>query len=568
MKRPSKKPLLIALVAALSLPHALFAATEKPVTSNDGSGLAGALLSARHARATEDSAIANDYYTRALQLDPANTSLLQRSYSAAANAGKIDVAIIAAKKYYDAEKTPLPMTGLLLATGHFAKKEFDQAWPYIDRIPADSYLSFAMPMVRAWGQAAHNTPDAALAELAPLQSAQGLGDVFHIMSGLLNEHLGRDQDALIHYESLASRADRQPLSVIRIIAAGYHRLGKSAEVPGLLAKFNQDRGAGSGLYGMVESLSDKERVPKKITLNQGMAESFFAISQILAQSSNNNGLGDVAIGFGQMALYLSPDLPMARWVLGSTLAARRRFEEANSVLNQSRKTDPAYLASQIQVVQNLEALDQRGDALTRLQAIARDCPAMAEIPMAMGNLLRRDEKFADAVLAYDKAKQLYADAKEENWALHYGRGVALERTKQWARAEADFKRALELNPDQPDVLNYLGYSWIDRGENIAEARKLIELAYSRSPENGFIVDSLGWVMYLAGEYPDAVSQLERAVELEPADATLNDHLGDVYWKVGRRNEARFQWRRALTLKPDEKQKASLQTKLEQGLAQN
>jgi len=559
-----------ALAIALGL-LAAFTSNAAPTNAaskaGESSGLAAALLAAGHARATADTTSATDYYAKALALDPANTSLLQRSYSAAATGGKMDSAIAAAKKYYESEKEPLPLAGLLLATGHFQAKEYDQAWSYIDRIKSDSYLGFALPMFRAWAQAARNTPDAAIAELAPLQSTQGLGDVFHIMSGLLNENLGRKDDALIHYDALAATLDRQPLSVVRIIAAGYHRLGKSNLAKEIVTKFNKGRGAGIGLYGINESLMDGERFRKKITPADGLAESFFAVSQLLSQSAGN-GLADVAVAFGQMALYLSPDLPFARWTIGSTLAARARFDEANTMLNLIRKTDATYLAAQMQVVDNYEAQGKRGDSLARLQAVGKEFPTIAEVQMAMGNLLRRDEKFAESVLAYDKAQQLITDASAESWSLYYGRGIALERTKQWARAESDFKRALQLNPDQPDVLNYLGYSWIDRGENLPEARRLIELAYSKSPENGFIVDSLGWAMYLAGDYKNATTYLEKAVELEPADATLNDHLGDAYWKVGRKNEARFQWRRALTLKPEEKQRTTIQAKIDQGLARN
>jgi tetratricopeptide (TPR) repeat protein len=554
----------IALLASVAADAAPTTAASK---TGESAGLAAALLAAGHARATADTTSATDYYAKALALDPANTSLLQRSYSAAATGGKMDAAIAAAKKYYESEKEPLPLAGLLLATGHFQAKEYDQAWSYIDRIKSDSYLGFALPMIRAWAQAARNTPDAAVAELAPMQSTQGLGDIFHIMSGLLNENLGRKDDALIHYDALASTLDRQPLAVVRIIAAGYHRLGKSNAANEVVTKFNKGRGAGIGLYGINDSLMDAERFRKKVTPADGMAESFFAVSQLLSQSSGN-GLADVAVAFGQMALYLNPDLPFGRWTIGSTLAARGRFDEANTMLSLIRKTDATYLAAQMQVVDNYEAQGKRGDSLARLQAVGKEFPTIAEVQMAMGNLLRRDEKFAESVLAYDKAQQLVTDASAESWSLYYGRGIALERTKQWARAENDFKRALQLNPDQPDVLNYLGYSWIDRGENLPEARRLIELAYSKSPENGFIVDSLGWAMYLAGDYKNATTYLEKAVELEPADATLNDHLGDAYWKVGRKTEARFQWRRALTLKPDEKQKATIQAKIEQGLARN
>jgi Flp pilus assembly protein TadD len=542
-------------------------AAPPPGKSPASSGLAGALLAARHANATADTVTATEYYARALEIDPNNNSLLWRSYSAAATAGKMDAAIAAAKRYYDTEDRPFPLAGLLLATGHMQKKEYDQAWSYIDRIQKDSYLAFAMPMIRAWAQAARNTPDAALAELAPLQSAQGLGDLYHMMSGMLNEHFGRNEDALIHYDALAANIERQPLAVIRLIAGGYHRLGKSANVKTMLDKFNGGRSASVGLTDMAMGLTDASRFPKKLTVNDGMAETYFAISQVLSQNGGNNNFSEVSIAFGQMAIYLSPDLNIARWVLGTTLALRGRFDESNAVMSAIKKNDPSYLGAQFQIVDNLTALNQELDALSKLQAMARDYPTMPEIQMAIANIYRKEEKFAEAIAAYDKAEQLYTAAKIDNWTLHYGRGVALERTKQWPKAEADFMRALKLNPDQPDVLNYLGYSWIDRGENFAEARRLIELAYSKAPDNGFIVDSLGWAIYLAGDYKGAVTYLEKAVELEPADPTLNEHLGDVYWKVGRKKEARFQWQRALTLKPEAKQKTSLQAKIEQGLAQ-
>ena len=558
---------LILSTGVLPVERATAAPTTAAAKSGEGTGLASALLAARHARTRSDTASATDYYAKALSLDPANTSLLQRSYSAAATGGKMAAAIAAAKRYYETEDQPLPLAGLLLATGHVSAKEYDQAWTYIDRIKSDSYLGFAMPMIRAWGQAARNTPDASLAELAPLQSTQGLGDLFHIMSGMLNEYVGRKEDALIHYDLLAANIERQPLSVIRLVAAGYQRLGKSDTAKQVVEKFNQGRGTGIGLRAIADSLLEAELYRKKITPAEGMAETYFAISQLLSQSPAN-GLSDVAVAFGQMAIYLNPDLPMGRWILGSTLSARQRFDESNALLSQIRKSDVTYLSSQMQIVDNYEGLGQRGDSLARLQAIAKDFPTVAEVQAAIGNLLRRDQKFAESVVAYDKALQLSTDAAAQDWTIYYGRGIALERTKQWVRAEADFKRALAINPDQPDVLNYLGYSWIDRGENQNEARRLIELAYSKSTENGFIVDSLGWAMYLAGDYSGAVTYLEKAVELEPGDPTLNDHLGDAYWKIGRKNEARFQWRHALTMKPEDKEKTKIQAKIEQGLARN
>jgi Flp pilus assembly protein TadD len=154
----------------------------------------------------------------------------------------------------------------------------------------------------------------------------------------------------------------------------------------------------------------------------------------------------------------------------------------------------------------------------------------------------------------------------ERWSLFYSRGIALERSGQWKRAEADLLHALELKPDQPLVLNYLGYSWIDRGENLERGLKMVEKAVELRPEDGYIVDSLGWAHYRLGDYPNAVQYLEKAIELVPEDPTINDHLGDAYWQNGRSIEARYQWRRALQFGPQEDEVKPIEAKLESGLA--
>jgi Flp pilus assembly protein TadD len=183
----------------------------------------------------------------------------------------------------------------------------------------------------------------------------------------------------------------------------------------------------------------------------------------------------------------------------------------------------------------------------------------------LGNLLRRDEEYEGAESAYSRAIDRLGTPEREDWTLFYARGIAYERTKQWPKAEADFLRALELEPEQPFVLNYLGYSWVDQGMRLDEARDMLDRAVALRPDDGFIVDSVGWVHYRLGEYPQAVESLERAVELEPGDPVINDHLGDAYWRVGRQREARYQWQRALSLEPDEELIETIEQKLRSGL---
>jgi Flp pilus assembly protein TadD len=200
-----------------------------------------------------------------------------------------------------------------------------------------------------------------------------------------------------------------------------------------------------------------------------------------------------------------------------------------------------------------------------LRNMVAEDPTRIDAVFKLAGVLRMAEKYADAVLAYDEAFEQLGDLKPRHWLFFYNRGIALERSKQWGRAKADFLKALELQPEQPYVLNYLGYSWVERGKNLEQAQSMIARAVKQRGNDGYIVDSLGWVLYQVGKYKDAVKQLERAVRLRPQDPIINDHLGDAYWRVGRRQEARFQWRRSLGLEPESEHMNDTKAKLENGL---
>jgi Flp pilus assembly protein TadD len=552
-------------LAVLAMPAG---AAPGDAPSPSGTGLAGAFLGARHAQTVTDSSAATAYLDRALQLDPANVDLLRESYFVAAQAGNFESAVKAARKFLETGQAQRSTAPLLVALDHTKRGEYDKAWALIESISGQGPVAAALPFIRAWAQAPLAPADTALAELTPLQSRDAASDVFNLMSGLLNDYYGRKDDALIHYDALADRAQRLSLSSLRLVAAGYHRLGAGDKVKPLLEAFSADRRASFDTDDFLAAFADPRTASKKVTPAEGMAEAMFLASQIMLQNTTNGFYRQLALVYGQLALHLNPELGIARWVIGATAAVRGALDESNQILSGIGRSEPGYLAAQLQIADNLERMERKGDALALLQSLAKERPTVAEIHVTIGDLLRRDEKFADAVEAYDRAFKLYPGGDPDNWILYYTRGIALERAKMWDRAEADFKKALEINPEDPSVLNYLGYSWLDRNENLAEARRLIEMAYKKRPDDGSIVDSLGWAMYLMGEYAAAVVQLEKAVELQPSDPTINEHLGDVYWKVGRRNEARFQWRRAISLATEEAQKTALRAKLEQGLAQN
>jgi len=223
-------------------------------------------------------------------------------------------------------------------------------------------------------------------------------------------------------------------------------------------------------------------------------------------------------------------------------------------------------AAQLRIARTLHALERPDESYDLLEELAAAEPARIESLVQLGDLLRRDEHYGRAEAAYSRAVERLGEPDREHWTLFYARGITFERTKRWPRAETDFLTALELEPEQPFVLNYLGYSWVDMGMNLDQAKGMLYRAVELRPNDGFIIDSLGWVHYRLGEYPDAVEQLERAVELEPGDPVINDHLGDAYWRVGRHREARYQWARALTLEPEEDAVADIEEKLKSGLS--
>jgi Flp pilus assembly protein TadD len=537
-------------------------ASTQPASAKDAS-LAGSYLVGRHAEATSDVGTAVNFYGRAMQLDPENYNLLQATYFLAAQAGDFDAAVPAARKAYEVAPRK-GMASVILAVDHFKKGEYDQAFKFLDKSGGQSMNSFALPLMRAWALAATQPAEAAMGELSLLRNFQDTAQLVDVMGGLLNEYYGQKDAALAHYDTLAANIENQRFSILRLVAEAYHRQGKSDQVQPLFARFAKTHQSSPAIDAYAATVL--ETSPHKVTVSEGMAEAMFAAAELLLMNEPNEIRAQIATVYAQAALYLNADMSIARRFIGSTLAARGHLEESNAALAAMKKTAPGYLDVQMQIAENYLRMSRPADALNILRDVLKGKPTWADAHVAVGDIQRQEKKFGEAISAYDAALK-HAEAKPENWVIHYSRGIALERNKNWAAAEKDFRKALELRPDEPSVLNYLGYSYLDRGENLEEARRLIEGAYRQRPNDGYIIDSYGWALYLNGEYEKAAQSLEKAVEASPADGTINEHLGDVYWKVGRKNEARFQWERALSLDIEEPQRAAIRKKLERGLAQ-
>jgi tetratricopeptide (TPR) repeat protein len=293
----------------------------------------------------------------------------------------------------------------------------------------------------------------------------------------------------------------------------------------------------------------------------GAAEALFDAAGIVGRQNNR----EFALALGQLGLYLRPNFPSLQILVGDMLETSERFEQANKVYQSIDPKQPLALTARIGIARNLDRMERFEDAEAMLRKIVAEHPDDPDPLDELGDILRRREKFAEAVEAYDQAVARIGPLQPRHWRLLYARGIALERSKQWPRAEADFLQALTFEPDQPLVLNYLGYSWVEQGQNLDKAEAMIRKAVELRPNDGYIVDSLGWVLFRLGRHDEAVVHLERAVELKPEDPVINDHLGDAYWAVGRQREARYQWMTALASKPEPELKTAIEQKLERGL---
>lgn len=317
------------------------------------------------------------------------------------------------------------------------------------------------------------------------------------------------------------------------------------------------------LAALRQTIEKGEAPPIDITTaQQGASAVFFTLGSAL----NRSGAEETVTLYLQFARALNPDDAATLVILGSVKEALGKAEEAIALYRDVPEDSPMQRVSELQLGLALADLDRNEEAKDHLKALIESDPSDIRSYLAYGSVLSKNEDYAEMALNYEAAISVAGPAPSAaQWNLYFQLGIARERLKQWPKAEVAFKRALDLSPDQPQVMNYLGYSWIDMNINLDEGMDLIQRAVDLRPNDGYIVDSLGWAHFRLGHYDEAVRELERAVELKPADPTINDHLGDAYWYTGRRLEATFQWKRALSNDPDADLKPKIEEKLANGL---
>ncbi|MBB4287530.1 tetratricopeptide repeat protein [Roseospira goensis] len=525
----------------------------------------GKYLAARTAQYHNDIQAAAENYAAALAADPDNPLLMRRSYYYLAAAGRFDLAVAVAQRAVAA----IPgddFAPLLLATDAMRQDRPDRAAALLGELEPRGLNGLLQPLMAAWAILGTGDLDAALAALEParrLSSARRLADLHAALMALL---AGAPERAAPLVDAYLEAGPPDNVRALELLAMLQVRLGRVAEARDLLAAYAAAGPTPPSVMRLADRLGREgaSAAPDLVeTPRDGFAEALHYSGLMVNQGQGS----DTAIVLMRLALAVKPDFSRARLAIAETLRRMERFAAANAELSRMDTADDPSLdyIVQLYMAENLENLDRIDEALARYDSLAADHPDQVEPLVDKGDLLRRAERFEAAAAAYGAAIDRMSEDDGLLWPVLYRRGIAHERAGQWDRAEADFLRALELEPNQPEVLNYLGYSWLDRGEHIERAVEMVQEAVRQRPNDGYIVDSLGWGYYLLGRYEAAVTELERAVELRPQDWTINDHLGDAYWRVGRRTEARFQWERALSLEPDPDTVDVITRKLSEGL---
>lgn len=526
--------------------------------------LSGSYLAARHAGTVKDMESAAAFYKRALAADPENEVLLDRAVMLLVASGALPEAFELADELSQTDPTN-QLAALTLAVDALANGKTEEARQALTPLSSGSPLpELTATLLKAWSYAADEDYDAALTTIDELDGPDWYATFTTLHEGLIADLAGRHELA-VEKLAAARKADPRTLRVLDAYARALARAGKQDEAKAVVADFI----ASGGDHPLVEMLQDELNAatpvaPQIETATAGAAEALYGLGVAVGQEGGE----EYAAGYLQLALHLGPDTDLPAFSLAALHESMKQHEEAITVYRTIPDSSPLARSAKIQIGLNLNAVDQFDAAKAQLEPLVDEDPSDLAAIVALGNVLRSHEDFAGARDVYSKGIATLDEPGLEHWTLYYFRGIANERTDHWPEAEADLKMALKLYPEQPLVLNYLGYSWIDKGMNLDEAVSMIQEAVSQRPDDGYIVDSLGWAYYRLGRYDDAVEELERAVALGPNDPVINDHLGDAYWQVGRKLEAMFQWSHARDLDPEPKDLAKIEHKLQHGLEES
>lgn len=503
--------------------------------------IAGPYLAARSAAIQSDFEQAASYYTRALARDPSNLFLMESALVAQLALGRLELALPIAKSMQRAGQSS-QVAQLVLTADKVINGDYEAL--LTDRDETQLIGPLVDGLVEAWALIGTGDVSEALNRFDAIAAQQGLQAfaMFHKAMAVASVGDFEAADAIFSSDvnGTVLQTRRGILARVEILS----QLEREDEALELL-ETTFSGATDPEIDAVIAALSEDDPMPftHVNSVQDGFAEVFFTVAAALRSETGP----EFTILYAQTARILRPDHVDAILLTAELFESLEQYDASIEVLKEVPATHPAYHAAELGRAAALRRSGKEDAAIEVLEQLARSHGDLVSVQSALGDAFRQQDRFAEAVGAYDKAIALVEDTNgTSSWFLLYARAISYERQGIWEQAEQDFRAALELNPGQPQVLNYLGYSLVEKQIKLDEALEMIERAVAASPDSGYIIDSLGWALYRLGRYDEAVPHMERAVELMAVDPVVNDHLGDVYWAVGRYREAEFQWSRALS----------------------
>ncbi len=524
-----------------------------------GESPSGNYLAALVAGEEHDTVAAATFFREALRFDPRNPNLIERAFVAAVSNGNMQDAFGLAERQL-AHDPNNNLARLALGIKAIKAKRFAAARAYFAKAGSGQQRDITATLLTAWTYAGSGDTSRALTLVDKLHG-ENFG-VFRDYHAALIADVANDSKEALKRIKAAYAADKNTLRLVDAYARMMARHGDRDEAIRAYEAFDQILPNHPIVTAALASLkSGKPLEPLVKDAVQGAAEVLYGLGAAGGQQDDELA----AMIYLRLALYLTPRNSLAVITLGDLCERAKQNEQAIDVYGMVPEDDPLRTTADIQTGQILEALDRPDEAAKYLKRIVDENPKNVDALSALGNLQRAHKQYAEAIETYSQALAGKSKPEKTDWPIYYFRGISYEREKKWPDAEADLLQALALYPDQPLVLNYLGYSWADQGMNLDEAFNMLRRAVELRPTDGYIVDSLGWANYKLGRNDEAVKQLERAIDLKPSDPVINDHLGDAYWRAGRKLEAHFQWNHARDLDPEPEDKVKILHKIEHGL---
>jgi len=520
----------------------------------------GGYLAGRHALSTKDFDAASTYLSRAIEDDLENPELLNGLISVQVSLGDIGAAKISSDNL-DLLGVQTQLSNMVKIAIQLRNRDFDNAKQQIENEQGINPL--LDKIVTGWAFADEGNFEDAETIFDEIGKGSSLAQFSQMQKASMLAAYGRYESALNTIENLEKNSNRISIDARALKVQLLLKLDNKEEATEYFSKIFGDgvNSDAANLRMQVEDHPNAYSIEESLSLEAGIAYAFYAIADILKDDADPN----TALLYVRLAQYLNENSQKTILLAADLLEQMGQYDLAVEEYAKISPSSSYFLSSELGRVGALRDGGKTEAALEVLYYLSREFSDIGIVHNSLGDFLRREERYSEAKIAYDRAVDIYRENNNVSWVVLYARGITHERLQEWDKAESDFRNALTINPDQANVLNYLGYSLIDRGEKLDEAMTMIEKAVSLQPESGYIVDSLAWGLFKLGQYETAIPHMEKAAELMPVDPIVTDHLGDLYWAVGRQLEAKFQWRRALSFDPELKDATRIREKLRIGL---